>query len=129
MVCPLTGDPARGGHEHMTGARTREEALHQRQVDPIPNLIARATAWACPWWSRTFPGFRVHIAQISGRSWRTVRHWRDGTRTPSPEALDILADAIELRTKAGQDIVKELRRIAAARRRQPRHHTGFKRAS
>ncbi len=83
-----------------------------------PTLTDRAIRWICPWEQRAYPGLRRVFLSIPRRpyTWRAVRFWRAG-RVPMPAAVaDAVADLIEARSRAGLQLVADLREHATAQR-------------
>lgn len=67
-------------------------------------LVARAVADA-----------RVNMKELSqeaGISYDTLRSWASGRRSPGPEGVHALADALERRSEKLADLARELRRGA-----------------
>lgn len=90
-------------------------------IKPHATLFERALRHVFSWDYRNYPGLQRGSVQLFSRqvAYRSVRAWREGTRSLPSWARDILADAIEARCRAGLELVAELRALPCAERRVP----------
>lgn len=72
--------------------------------EELEALVARAVTDA-----------RVNMRELSqeaGLSYDTLRSWASGRRSPQPEGVNALADALERRSERLAELARELRRAA-----------------
>ena len=138
MYGPLARARRRGYASAMLQPLTREERKARREQrfvnfpshrswligrnKFVPNTsFRRAFDWLVPWSRHTFPGLgRVLDRVFEGRAGRTtVWNWQAGKHHPPRWAVELLADQIEARCRAGLDLVAQLRAMPPRKRPGP----------